>query len=72
MVVGLCGNDITITRGLGHEYSNASCRPSKKSSAGAEADLTDVGAGEQRAVDVDRVRRRRHHGGVAGLRAAST
>ena len=32
MVVGLCGNDITITRGLGHEYSQASCRFSKKSS----------------------------------------
>ena len=31
MVVGLCGNDITMTRGLGHEYSHASRRFSKKS-----------------------------------------
>ena len=31
VVVGLCGNDITITRGLGQEYSQASSRFSKKS-----------------------------------------
>ena len=35
--------------------------------AGADRDLPDVGAGEQRAPDVDRVRRRRHQGGVARL-----
>ena len=55
VVVGLCGNDSTITRGLGHEYSQASLTLSKKSVAGAERHLADVGAGEQRAVDVDRV-----------------
>jgi hypothetical protein len=32
----------------------------------AHRDLADVGAGEQRPPDVDRVRRRRHEGGVAG------
>ena len=35
--------------------------------AGAQGHLADVGAGQQRAVDVDGVRRRRHQGGVAGL-----
>ena len=35
-----------MTRGLGHEYSHASCRFSKKSVAGAERHLADVGAGE--------------------------
>ena len=32
MVVGLCGNDSTITRGLGWEYSHASTMLSKNSS----------------------------------------
>ena len=57
MVVGLCGNDMTITRGLGHEYSHASTHVVEELLAGAERDLADVGAGEQRAVDVDRVAR---------------
>ena len=74
-VVGLCGNDSTMTRGLGHADSQASIRFSKKSSVAGgpvgagdllQAHLAHVGAGEQRGVDVDRVRRRRHQGGVAG------
>ena len=66
MVVGLCGNERMITRGLGHWFSHASSRFSKKSSPGPEADLLHLGAREQRRVDVDRVRRRRHERGVAG------
>ncbi len=40
---------------------------SKKSASVLERHLADVGAGEERAPDVDRVRRRRHERGVAGL-----
>ena len=75
-VVGLWGNDSTTTRGLGHADSHASIRLSKKAApprrcrpslAGrrVEAHVADVGPGEERGVDVDRVGRRRHQGGVA-------
>ena len=33
-VVGLCGNEVTITRGRGHACSYAVCRLSKKSCSG--------------------------------------
>ena len=36
-VVGLCGNERTITRGLGHDSSQACMRPSKKASPGSGA-----------------------------------
>ena len=66
-----------MTRGLGHAYSHASMRLSKKrlgrrwarpsvASALLQAHLADVGPGEQRGVDVDGVRRRGHQGAVAG------
>ena len=77
-VVGLCGNDSTITRGLGQADSQASISDVEEGLAGvgrrlgsagrvgpSQADLADVGAGEQRGVDVDRVRRRGHERGVA-------
>ena len=72
-VVGLWGKDSTITRGLGQADSHASIRLSKKAAPGAavggrprgvQADLADVGTGEQRGVDVDGVGRRRHQRGV--------
>ena len=76
-VVGLCGNDSTMTRGLGHDSSQACMSPSKNASPGSGAsseatvgslqgDLAHVGAGEERPPDVDRVRRRGHQRGVAG------
>ena len=67
-----------MTRGLGHADSHDSISASKKSSPGSglvvggppvgplQADLADVGPGEQRGVDVDRVRGRGHEGGVTG------
>ena len=74
-VVGLCGNDSTMTRGLGHDSSHACMRPSKNASPGIgrrrrtrrralQRDLAHVGAGEERAPDVDRVRGRGHQRGV--------
>ena len=65
-VVGLCGNDVTITRGRGHACSYAACRFAKKSWLGPHAHVVHAGAGEDRAPDVDRVRRARHERGVAG------
>ena len=75
-VVGLCGNESTMTRGLGHDSSNACMSPSKNASPGSEhvvvrhvgalqRHLAHVGAGEERPPDVDRVGRRRHQRGVA-------
>ena len=73
--VGLCGNEITSTRGFGQPMSYAVWRLSKKSSAkfwrglgmgeAAHRHLAQVGAGEQRAVDVDRVARAGHDRRVA-------
>ena len=84
-VVGLWGNESTMTRGLGHDSSQACIKPSKKSSPGSgaagpvdvdrgapERHLAHVGAGEERAPDVDRVRRGGHQCGVPGLRRAPT
>src|ERR1700722_14965880 len=36
-VVGLCGNESTITRGLGHDSSQACMSPSKNASPGSGA-----------------------------------
>ena len=66
-VVGLCGNERIATRGLGHADSQASTRLAKNASPGVrlvvaeplEPHHPDVGAGEQRRVEVDRVRGRR-------------
>ena len=68
-----------MTRGLGHDSSHALMSPSKKASPGSGApfglarhrrprqrDLAHVGAGEQRAPDVDRVRRGGHQRRVPG------
>ena len=65
-VVGLCGNESTTTRGRGHASSHASSRFSKKILRRRPwARCADLGAGEDRAPDVDRVRRARHERGVA-------
>ena len=55
MVVGLCGNDSTMTRGLGQRVLPRLLHVLEEVLAGAHADLADVGTGEQRAPDVDRV-----------------
>ena len=76
-VVGLWGNERTMTRGLGHDSSQALHQPVEErlarvggvvglGSGARQRHLAHVGAGEQRAPDVDRVRRRGHQGGVAG------
>ena len=75
-VVGLWGNESTMTRGLGHDSSHALHEPVEEGVARvgralvgdrrpSQGHLAHVGPGEERAPDVDRVRRRRHQRGVA-------
>ena len=65
-VVGLCGNDVTITRGRGHACFVRGVQVREEVLLGAHAHVVHRGAGEDRAPDVDRVRRARHQRGVAG------
>ncbi len=63
-VVGLCGNDSTMTRGRGHESSQRLEQVLEEVLVGAEAHVAHLGAGEDRTPDVDRIRRARHERGV--------
>ena len=64
-VVGLCGNDVTITRWSRPRLLVRGAHVREEVLSGTHAHVVHAGAREDRAPDVDRVRRARHQRGVA-------